>query len=460
MSHDEHFLSRLDRVSMPQVEFALSLYNDAPLVSLVLQDARLPERVPRVALSLDHPERGPFIIVARDGGFVTCLGEGMSPAPHPVVTRAQIDATLHRLADARDRFETAMRLVGRQSRVGALLARIYTAGEFLGREEVHAMGLWQPILRPQFVLLYFDTAETVERLREQLLRVERPRPADRERYRSFWLASWACAPLLVLIAMDGREDMEWTGDAEAALRRLSWWVSSHGVQCFSLRAAWAVARLARVMLPVLKQQFAQSEAVWELDEAVLGLVAIATGRTRLRAEIVKKLDLARPPEDCTDPAPHMRWAIGQTGVEALRDDAATLRAEALESGRWHHHYVSRAEKPDGIYRFATAEEIPEALAFAALFDARWDVNGDYGSVRRTLRLGAAISRLDAEDLYYPKAYHALWARDLNPSVVEDLLRPRRGVVKPAAPVRVAARPGRNDPCSCGSGKKYKKCCGE
>ncbi len=27
-------------------------------------------------------------------------------------------------------------------------------------------------------------------------------------------------------------------------------------------------------------------------------------------------------------------------------------------------------------------------------------------------------------------------------------------------VRVAAKLGRNDPCSCGSGKKYKKCCGK
>jgi uncharacterized protein len=25
-------------------------------------------------------------------------------------------------------------------------------------------------------------------------------------------------------------------------------------------------------------------------------------------------------------------------------------------------------------------------------------------------------------------------------------------------VRKAAEPGRNDPCTCGSGKKYKKCC--
>ena len=28
-----------------------------------------------------------------------------------------------------------------------------------------------------------------------------------------------------------------------------------------------------------------------------------------------------------------------------------------------------------------------------------------------------------------------------------------------APVRAAARVGRNEPCPCGSGKKYKKCCG-
>jgi uncharacterized protein YecA (UPF0149 family) len=31
--------------------------------------------------------------------------------------------------------------------------------------------------------------------------------------------------------------------------------------------------------------------------------------------------------------------------------------------------------------------------------------------------------------------------------------------RPAAPVRREAKVGRNDPCPCGSGKKYKKCCG-
>ncbi len=31
--------------------------------------------------------------------------------------------------------------------------------------------------------------------------------------------------------------------------------------------------------------------------------------------------------------------------------------------------------------------------------------------------------------------------------------------KKVEPIKTDQPPGRNDPCSCGSGKKYKKCCG-
>jgi SEC-C motif-containing protein len=34
-----------------------------------------------------------------------------------------------------------------------------------------------------------------------------------------------------------------------------------------------------------------------------------------------------------------------------------------------------------------------------------------------------------------------------------------GVINPKSAPRTAAKVGRNDPCPCGSGKKYKKCCG-
>jgi len=37
--------------------------------------------------------------------------------------------------------------------------------------------------------------------------------------------------------------------------------------------------------------------------------------------------------------------------------------------------------------------------------------------------------------------------------------PEHGETNKQKPYRAAPKPGRNDPCSCGSGKKYKKCCG-
>jgi uncharacterized protein len=43
--------------------------------------------------------------------------------------------------------------------------------------------------------------------------------------------------------------------------------------------------------------------------------------------------------------------------------------------------------------------------------------------------------------------------------VYDLRQIARSLGPRVAPLRKVAEPGRNDPCTCGSGKKYKKCCG-
>lgn len=46
-----------------------------------------------------------------------------------------------------------------------------------------------------------------------------------------------------------------------------------------------------------------------------------------------------------------------------------------------------------------------------------------------------------------------------PSMLADLNHHRVDALTPREPIRRDAVPGRNEPCSCGSGKKYKKCCG-
>ena len=61
-------------------------------------------------------------------------------------------------------------------------------------------------------------------------------------------------------------------------------------------------------------------------------------------------------------------------------------------------------------------------------------------------------------------------QDIDNTIVDVLLKAefkeqpspiKRQIVLPAeAPTRVGTKVGRNDPCPCGSGKKYKKCCGK
>ena len=47
---------------------------------------------------------------------------------------------------------------------------------------------------------------------------------------------------------------------------------------------------------------------------------------------------------------------------------------------------------------------------------------------------------------------------LEPDQDEDVSDVER-LLHPPEPAKAVSSPGRNDPCPCGSGRKYKKCCG-
>ena len=64
--------------------------------------------------------------------------------------------------------------------------------------------------------------------------------------------------------------------------------------------------------------------------------------------------------------------------------------------------------------------------------------------------------IDREPLSYRERLEIFFSL---PDMMLDLHIERIESLTPREPVRRAAEPGRNDPCPCGSGKKYKKCCG-
>jgi preprotein translocase subunit SecA len=64
----------------------------------------------------------------------------------------------------------------------------------------------------------------------------------------------------------------------------------------------------------------------------------------------------------------------------------------------------------------------------------------------------------AEELYYPQDMARALGIDWTPDLIEQVYARHLGARRePLA--RQAPRVGRNEPCPCGSGKKFKKCCG-
>ena len=60
-------------------------------------------------------------------------------------------------------------------------------------------------------------------------------------------------------------------------------------------------------------------------------------------------------------------------------------------------------------------------------------------------------KADADYLYTLKAWEGIFSEDKIMQIIKDFKRSKI--------VHKEMEPGRNDPCPCGSGKKYKKCCG-
>ena len=60
-------------------------------------------------------------------------------------------------------------------------------------------------------------------------------------------------------------------------------------------------------------------------------------------------------------------------------------------------------------------------------------------------------KADADYLYTLKAWEGIFSEDKIIQIIKDFKRSKI--------VHKEKEPGRNDPCPCGSGKKYKKCCG-
>lgn len=452
--HAHHFLSRLDRVVRSHVELALTLYRDDGLVRFILARARLPEGSSRVAIALADARRGPFLILTRRGGFVTCLAEGMRASEMPVITRSQLDGHMARARELRARSEALLEL---GDHVRGVYRRLVDAGDELSREQIVAASASATPIRGHLMGLLARVGCGLHQLRGTLVPIVRrtanPRPAARRALRGYWNLAWASGHLAVLSALDGPGLVEMlppiAGERGPCFSVLT---LAQGVISIALRGIWAAGKLGRELLAPYKRALVPSSSSLVIIDAVLGLTMLALRHKRLRAEVQKVLQ-----------SPGV-WALGQPEITGpLCQRALGVIAEPEKAMAAHRaHGAARLATmtrhlPEGSpWRFARAEDVPEELAMTAGVTSGRDFLMDARVLEEMVTTLPWLARARAEDLYFPRellrALRAPWHQRHSVAMLQGYCV-SRPAAKPAGPTRSA-------PCPCESGKKFKRCCGE
>jgi hypothetical protein len=462
--HAHHFLERLDRVSRAQTEFALGLYRDDDAVRFVLDRVNLPATAERVALALDDQREGPFVIVTREGRFVTCLGRGMHH-DLPTVPREQLDALLAKVADKRARREFAEReRRPDEEKEEDIFHRLFTRGSRLAKEDFLAVSAFEQMLGEAPYLLMLDMALDVVKMREAMAygadRVTIKTTTTKAFERQDRL-TWSVAHMMLLCGEAERRDreavLELTDEAHGSPTLPC---GAVGGMTFYLRGAWAAARFGKVVIPAYKRGLAQARDWTQSIDAAMGLGAIGLRHAATMSE-VKRILSAQQALDASAPdgsVANTRGKIIEVVLTVL-GSVEEYEDRVNKIGRDFAVTLSSHLDEGHPLRFDAPEKVPDDLARTAVLAFDGDLM-ENTVLYLTLWALPTAARAKAEDFYHRRDVVRAWFGQWTPEETLEKLRRYAKQAPKKEPARAADRPGRNDPCSCGSGKKWKKCCGK
>ncbi len=452
--HDEHFLTRLDRLDERQVEDALALYYDAELVKYVLAHTLERGHGDRIAISIDDPRQGPFIVVTQSGDFVTALGRGMSPGDLPVVPRAVWDSARRDKERVHEAFAEAHALS--RGRLPLLSRELHTRGPWVSREVMRVMLTLAKVLPGPFLRSWSSMQCAVSDALKMIKTRDRWQSLDETFFADAGRTLWKLGHFSVLVGATRLKELPADDPLIVDIGRTSpsSYCSRLGVLGPLIRCLWLTGKLGPILFAGLKERFRTAPAREYALDAALGMVAIGRRFSRYRGEIRKILTIAERPGETREEL--MRRAAGLTTRQSLDLPSEVQREALIEFGRAFWHDASTAGSPESSLYFAMPEAVPDDLALPTFglhaYDLWRSTDGDVCGVYIP-----ATFLLEAEEMYLPKRY-----ADLMPTFdFANSTRPsfeRQREERTPVPVKAAPKIGRNEACPCGSGKKSKRCC--
>ena len=235
--------------------------------------------------------------------------------------------------------------------------------------------------------------------------------------------------------------------------------SAQGAITFVLRAVWAAARFGKATIPAYKRALDGSPSYLEAVESALCLGGIGLRNSASLAQVRKILEHHATNANSSDEgAGAVRDCIAKAALDMV--DAAGKQEEAIVNiGRDFAKSMSEHRLPEGHpLRFATPEEVPEDLARTAVLAFEHNVYETAGA-RLLFAAMPTAARAQAEDFYFPRDVVRGWLGEWSPEETLGRLQTMNALMPKSEPHRATKTPGRNEPCHCGSGRKWKKCHG-
>jgi len=453
MGHDHHFLSRLDRITREQVDLALTLYRDEELVKYILLVAKAQEGT-RVAISLGRDE-GPFLVLAHDGHFVTCLGRGMSPSGLPRFSRRWLDATISAYGKYRDGVARARRRTADQDATGGLLRAIGARAHGFSREDFSAIRPITGVLGTLWLDSFRVSFRAIRDVLEGALKCHsNGSELTDSALELYWKSIWGSSHAIVMAGCADEDVARWLAGSWKVVHSPTVGLYLPDIQIFAVRAAWFAAQHGDAFLPLYDRALKGAAEEGDIYDACAALLAMAVKWPSLRRPIRRIFAETRVRAELEP----LRLAYATLATTML-DKPALAEEVVLDYGR---QCASALREPD-----AEPASLDLALSYgivnpgdAFLPIAAGEIDHSFRGLLRLAAVCAAAGR-DAEVLFLPEAENVRLTKELVTTLarsnIDRLMKSRLGdrpVVRPVTRARV----GRNDPCPCGSGKKMKKCC--
>lgn len=225
----------------------------------------------------------------------------------------------------------------------------------------------------------------------------------------------------------------------------------------AVRSLWVAAKLGNSILQSVKRTYLEAKTPVDLVYAVGPLLAIAARHGNLRTEIVEALGA---PLTALEPTYTTVAASFQARVVWIAKRIASKKEEAdfmpLRRRGFLRYEQLSMQLPEGSpFRVVHFEQLQPELACAVLADSIEPLKTE-DAYWEYIQRAPLVALQEAESFYLPSALLGAIARKWTPDSTIKLARAQTGYPDP---VRVPPRPGRNDPCPCGSDEKYKHCHG-